>query len=267
MTGFAKVRHTVRGHEIVTREGGAGPALLYLQGANGATGPLPGDEISPFLGDLAGSFRVLLPEHPGYGESERPAWLDSIQDLAYFYLDYLEARDLTGVHVVGSSLGGWIAMETAIRNTSRIATLTLCGAAGIHVKGVPKGDIFLWSKEEIAANCLRNPDARAMLLGFEPTPEEEFLLLKNWQMSALLAWQPRFHNPDLRKWLHRIDVPTHVVWGEHDQVFPRPYADALVDLIGGARLSIIPDCGHFMDIDRAEALARTVGDFIQGEAA
>ena len=267
MTGFRTDRCTIRGHETVTREGGTGPTLLHLHGVGGASGPLPGDEVSPFLASLARSFQVVLPEHPGYGQSERPVWLDSIQDLAYFYLDYLEARDLTDVHVVGSSLGGWIAMELAIRNTSRIATLTLCGAAGIHVKGVPKGDIFLWSKEEIAENCLRNPDARATLLGCEPTPEEEFLLLKNWQTSALLAWQPRFHNPDLYKWLHRIDVPTHVVWAEHDQVFPLPYADALVELIGGARLSVIPDCGHFMEVDRPEEIAGAVRDFIKGEAA
>lgn len=267
MSEFALERHDVNGHQIVTREGGSGPTLLYLHGAGGAWGPLPGHEEPPFLTELARSFRVLVPEHPGFGESERPDWLDSVHDLAYFYLDYLKARDLGQVHLVGTSIGGWIALEIAVRDTSRLASLTLCGSAGIHVRGVPKGDIFVWSKEEMARRCLKNPKMVEFLLAYQPTPEQEFTILKNWQMSALLAWEPRLYDPDLHKWLHRIDVPTHVVWADEDEVFPKAYADAFVKLIGGARLTVIDQCGHFMHVDRPEAFCRAVGQFILEEAA
>ena len=64
----------------------------------------------------------------------------------------MEALDLDGVHLVGNSLGGWIAAEIAVRNTQRLRTLTLVGAAGIHVNGVPKGDMFLWTPEERVRN-------------------------------------------------------------------------------------------------------------------
>ena len=80
---------------------------------------------------------MIVPEHPGFDDSDTPDWLDTIHDLAYFYLDFLAQLDLDRVHLAGVSLGGWIAAEMAVRDTSRLASLTLVGAAGIHVPGVP----------------------------------------------------------------------------------------------------------------------------------
>ena len=113
--------------------GGAGRPLLFLHGAGGAGIWLP------CMARLAQKFDVIAPEHPGFGASDTPDWLDTIADLANFYLDFLDQLDLRGVHLVGSSLGGWIAAELAVRNTSRLASLTLVGAAGIHVNGVAAG--------------------------------------------------------------------------------------------------------------------------------
>ena len=60
-----------------------------------------------------------MPEHPGFGGSDMPDWLDNIGDLAYFYLDFIDALKLTGVNLAGVSLGGWIAAEIAVRDDSR----------------------------------------------------------------------------------------------------------------------------------------------------
>src|SRR5215475_13517236 len=109
----------VRGCNIRLMRGGSGPPLLFLHGAGGAGAWLP------VMQALAEKFDVIVPEHPGFGESDTPDWLDTIHDLAYFYLDFLEALDLRGVHLVGSSLGGWIAADPAVRNASRLASLTL----------------------------------------------------------------------------------------------------------------------------------------------
>ncbi|NIT64028.1 MAG: alpha/beta hydrolase, partial [Gammaproteobacteria bacterium] len=61
------------------------------------------------------------------------------------------------VHLVGSSLGGWIALEMAVRNTSRLASLTLAAPAGIHVEGLQPGDLFLWSPEETLRRLFHDP--------------------------------------------------------------------------------------------------------------
>ena len=120
----------VDGCRISLRRGGSGEPLLYLHGANGVPAVLP------FMEKLAERFDVLVPEHPGFGASGEPEWLENIHDLAYFYLDVLESLDLRGVHLVGSSLGGWLALEMAVRDASRLKSLLLVGPAGISVPGV-----------------------------------------------------------------------------------------------------------------------------------
>src|SRR5262245_27135174 len=114
--------------------GGAGPPLLFLHGGGGVGIWLP------CMAQLAKKFDAIVPEHPGFGASDTPPWLDTISDLANFYLDFLDQLDLSGVHLVGSSLGGWIAAEAAVRNATRLASLTLIGAAGSAIKNGPQVD-------------------------------------------------------------------------------------------------------------------------------
>ncbi len=94
---------TIAGCKIRLMRGGTGAPLLFLHGAGGAPAWLP------FMEALAGRYDVIVPEHPGFGESETPDWLDNVGDLAYFYLDLIDRFRLNGVHLVGGSLGGWIA--------------------------------------------------------------------------------------------------------------------------------------------------------------
>src|SRR5947207_12381553 len=132
----------IRDCRIRLMRGGSGAPLVFLHGGGGIGIWLPS------MVRLAKKFDVIAPEHPGFGESDTPAWLDSVGDLANFYLDFLDRLDLRGVHLVGSSLGGWIAAELAVRNATRLASLTLIGAAGIHVDGVAPLAPFLTSEEQ-----------------------------------------------------------------------------------------------------------------------
>src|SRR5882672_2134547 len=136
MGDHATLSIAVRGCNIALMRGGSGRPLLILHGAGGAGSWLP------YMEDLAAGHDVILPEHPGYGASDTPDWLDTIADLANFYLDFLDQLDLAAVDLVGCDLGGWIAAELAVRNTRRLASLTLVGAAGIYVKGVAQSDPF-----------------------------------------------------------------------------------------------------------------------------
>src|SRR5215510_5000728 len=132
----------IRDCRIRLMRGGAGPPLLFLHGGGGAGIWLP------CMAKLAKKFDVIVPEHPGFGASDTPAWLDTVADLANYYLAFLDELDLRGVHLVGSSLGGWIAADLAVRNAARLASLTLIAAAGIHVKDVAQVDSFLSGEEQ-----------------------------------------------------------------------------------------------------------------------
>jgi pimeloyl-ACP methyl ester carboxylesterase len=134
------------------RRGGSGAPLLFLHGASGAPA------ILPFMEKLAQRFEVLVPEHPGYGLTDEPEWLDNIHDLGYFYLDFLKRLDLENVTLVGSSLGGWIGLEMAVRDTSRLRALVLVSPAGLRAPGVQPADTFLMSRSEIRAGKARRAD-------------------------------------------------------------------------------------------------------------
>jgi pimeloyl-ACP methyl ester carboxylesterase len=251
----------VRGCNIALRRAGVGCPLLILHGAS------DGGEWLPFMADLATHHDVIAPEHPGFGASDTPAWLDTIPDLASFYLDLLDQLDLANVHLVGADLGGWIAAELAVRNTRRLASLTLVGAAGIHVPGIVQVDPFLRTDEQRIRDLFHASALADDMVKRAARPEFEDIGLKNQTTTARLTWQPRGYDPHLAKWLHRIDVPTLLVWGTHDRLFPRDYATAWQKLIPGAKLAIIPDCGHLPHIEQRQAFVAALDEFLDHKRA
>jgi pimeloyl-ACP methyl ester carboxylesterase len=258
MTQLRQSLERVNGCRVSVQRGGAGPPLLFLHGARGAGRWLP------FMEALSQNFDLIVPEHPGFGRSETPAWLDNIGDLAYFYLDFIQALGPDRVHLAGASLGGWIACELAVRNQTPLRTLTLVAPAGIHVRGVPAGDIFLWSPQELARNLYCDQSFAEAMLREQPTEEELETLLKNRITTAKLAWQPRLYNPDLSKWLHRITLPTLIVWGDSDKLIPPQHGPAFRDLIPKSRLEVLNNCGHLPQVEKAEEFVSAITRFIQG---
>jgi pimeloyl-ACP methyl ester carboxylesterase len=248
----------VDGCKINLRRGGSGEPLLYLHGANGAPA------VMPFMERLAERFNVLVPEHPGFGASDEPGWLENIHDLAYFYLDLLESLDLRGVRLVGSSLGGWLALEMAVRDTSRVKSLVLIGPAGISVPGEKPGDIFLWSPEELVRNLFFDTALAEKVLALPVTPELLDVSLKNRHAVARLGWQPRMHDPFLHKWLHRVNVPVKIVWGGEDRILPVAYAQEFKRLMPGAEVEIVPRCGHLPQAEKPDLFCDIVFRFANG---
>jgi pimeloyl-ACP methyl ester carboxylesterase len=250
-------RVTVDGTEIRILRGGSGPPLVFLHGAGGHTGWMG------FLEELSQRFEVFAPEHPGFGQSDDPPWLDGVGDLAYFYLDLLAALGLERVHLVGTSLGGWIAAELAVRNTSRLASLTLVGAVGITAGGEPIPDIFRMPVEENLRRYYADQQRAARRLGDLGKADME-VVAKNRATVTRLAYRPRFHNPDLAKWLHRIDVPTLLLWGAEDGLVPPRFGEAYAALIPGSRLVVLPGAGHAPFDEQKDAFLAAFCDFIGG---
>ena len=244
-------RHTdgmieARGCRIRMMRGGSGPPLLVLHGAGGAGVWLP------FMDRLAERFELIVPEHPGFGASDTPDWLDTIHDLAYFYLDFLADQGLIGVHLVGLSLGGWIAAEIAVRCTARLATLTLVDAAGIYLPGVPQSDPFLRSEEQRIRDNFVDQAVAEAVIARALAPEMEDVNLKNRTTTARLAWQPRAHDPHLPKWLHRIDVPVKLIWGREDRILPVGFVDEYRRLLPNAKIRILDNCGHLPHAEKVD---------------
>ena len=175
----------------------------------------------------------------------------------------IEALGLSDLHVVGQSLGGWIALEMAVRSTHRLRSLTLISAAGIHVKGVPKADIFMIDPEEHARLAYADPKKGAEAAERAGADKYQDLAILNRIASARFGWQPRFFNPRLERWLHRVKVPTQIIWGDGDRIIPPAYAEAFHRLIPGSTLTMIPNAGHLPHVERTPAVTQAMQSFLR----
>jgi pimeloyl-ACP methyl ester carboxylesterase len=254
---------TVHGVELEVVERGQGRPILWLHGEEGL------EPATRFLEALAGDGRVLAPSHPGYGHSPESGAVDTVDDLAYLYLDLLAARDLRDAVVIGASLGGWIAAEMAVKSTERIGRLVLVAPVGIKVgdretRDIP--DIFALHPDEVTRLLYQDP-ARVAVDHRTLSDDQLTVLARNREATTLYAWEPYFHNPKLRQRLHRIAVPTLVAWGADDRfVAADRYGAAYRAAIPGARLEIIDDAGHFPHLEQPLALAGLIHRFL-GERA
>jgi pimeloyl-ACP methyl ester carboxylesterase len=250
---------TVHGVRLEIVERGQGQPILWLHGEEGL------DPGAPFLDMLAAHGSVLAPSHPGFGHSPDVASIDTVDDLAYLYLDVLAARNLRNVTVVGSSLGGWIAAEMAVKCHDRFAGLVLVAPLGIKVgdretRDIP--DIFALPPDEVVRLQYRDP-ARAAVDHKALSDDQLTVIARNREATALYAWEPYFHNPKLRQWLHRITVPTVLLWGADDRfVTAAYYGAAFRAAIPGARFETIAGAGHFPHIEEPAALVERVSAFI-----
>jgi pimeloyl-ACP methyl ester carboxylesterase len=243
---------------ISYQRAGCGEPLLFLHGsASIAAWPR-------FLTDLAQHYDVIVPDHPGFGESPSPQWLDNIHDVAYAYLGFISQLGLTNVNVVGHALGGWIACEIAIRCDRDFRSLALIAPAGIRVLGIRKLDTFLMSPEAVAAHSyVDSSDYAARAVPDNADEHAVEVYLRDQLTYARLAWQPRLFDPHLDKWLNRISVPTLLTWGEDDQVIPPAYADAFASMIPRARRETIAGAGHYPQIEQPAAFVQCLMAFYQ----
>lgn len=250
----------VRGVTVRVHRAGSGPTVLFLHGAGGVP------QWLPFFDALAERCEVWVPEHPGFGGSDDPPWIRSMGDLALFYLDLVEEIGLDGIHLIGNSLGGWLAAEILIRDRARFKSLVQLAPAGIRPKGVPPGDNFIWGPEEAVRNLYHDQSLADRILALTPSDEQLDVMLKQRFTAAKFGWQPRWLNPDLEKWLHRIKLPALVIWGEQDKIMPPAYAPLWRERLPDARLVMIDKCGHLPHVEHAVLVARHVCEFLDGVA-
>jgi pimeloyl-ACP methyl ester carboxylesterase len=260
MADYNFIDVTVRDSTIKVKRAGSGPPMLMLHGMGGAERFLPGMQA------LAKQFDVIVPMAPGFGGQEMPPWLETIGDLANFYLDFMDKLDLKSVRLVGLSLGGWVAADLAIKNASRLTHLALMSSPGIEVPGARPLDIFTLG-EEAAVRAVYCDEKRAdEAWARAQLPENEDVRLMNQRIVARLAWQPRFHDPQMQRWLHRIRIPTLVLWGEDDRLFPPAYGRAWQTHIKHAQFKLFAHCGHLPIQEHAEAFAAAVTQFCAKES-
>ena len=248
---------SIAGVRLRLRRAGKGPPLLILHHDTGTPDRLPIHDL------LARHFELLLPEHPGFGQSERPAWMRSVRDLAVLHRNLLAALDLPRAALLGLGFGGWVAAEMASMAPADPAQVVLVGPMGIQP---PDGHILdqaLLSHEDYAAAGFHDRAAFAAVYGEAPSSDQ----LVAWdlcrEMCFRIAWKPYMRSLTLAHLLSGVRAPTLIAWGAKDHVVPASTAALWQQAMPGARVEMIAGCGHCIDMERPDELARLVTTFAQ----
>jgi pimeloyl-ACP methyl ester carboxylesterase len=262
MTAIARTTGAeIAGIALEITEAGHGRPLLFLHGGH------PSGRLDPqarLVEALADNFRFIAPTHPGFGITAAPTQLTTVDDLAYLYLDLLDALDLRDVVLVGASLGGWIAAEMAVKTTERISQLVLIDSVGIKVgdrEARDIADIYAITDRQLAEIAYADP--QKMARDTKSLPEQELTLMaRSRESTGRYAWSPYMHNPKLKARLHRIGIPALVLWGEADRIVAPEYGRSFAAALPNARFAVIESAGHFPHLEQPNAVAHHILDLL-----
>lgn len=263
MTPPREVTIQVAGVDVHAWTGGQGDPLLVLHGAGGNRG------FTRWLRQVAERYTVWAPTHPGFGASGDADWMEGVDDLARFYLWFIDAVGLGRPHLLGQSLGGWTAAELATMAPGAIERLVLVSAGGLKPETGEILDVFYTPAAQLRAMTVHDSTTIPEwdeLYGRPPTPADLEIATRNQEMTARLAWKPYMHDPRLPHFLPRVTNPSLIVWGREDRIVPVVCGEQYRRLLPNARLTVLDQCGHLPAIERPDAFARLVLDFLGGQS-
>lgn len=245
--------------QLTVTESGTGRPALILHGGGGPF------TVAPIAEHLAERMHVITPTHPGWNGTERPDRISNIDDLALVHLEYLDDNDLNDVLVVGSSLGGWIASEMALRDGDGLVTgLVLLDAVGVEVEGEPVRDFFALDAREVAEYTFHDSD-RFYADPATLTPEQAVAQQANMATMRVYAGDPYMHDPKLLSSLGHVRIPTLAIWGESDRIVTPAYGAAYAAAFANAQFEVVPEAGHLPHLERPDATFALIDGYVNGQ--
>jgi pimeloyl-ACP methyl ester carboxylesterase len=251
----------VAGLTIHMHESGAGRPLWVMHHSTG--NPLGWIELYELL---AQRFAVTVPDLPGFGRSERPDWAREPRDVSVLMLHLLDRLEVEAPLVVGFGLGGFIAAEMAAMAPRRLSGLVLVGAAGVRPPdGVIMDQMLISHDAYVKAGHV---DEASFAKAYGAEDEIASDVQDVWEfsriMTARVSWKPYMHSQRLPHLLCEITTPTIVVWGDDDRVIPRSAGELYAERIPSARLEIVANAGHHVDVEQPAALVDLIAGLADG---
>ena len=268
---------TVEGHRVRYWEEGAGPAIVLVHGlANSVITWRKNVEA------LAQDFRVIALDLPGHGLSDMPKVRFDLPTGAAFVASFLDELGIDRAHLVGNSMGGAVALELALARPERVASLTLADSAGL---GREISLVLRLGSLPLLGEYARRPTLKGVRnlvrwLVYDPALVDEdelplrlFYLKREGSAQALLGFLRTGvglfgQRPATRRdaVLPSVSVPTLIVWGAQDPLFPIRQAEQAVSAVPGAKLHVFDACGHWPQYEHPEAFNRLLGEFVSSVA-
>ncbi|MGN9779645.1 alpha/beta fold hydrolase [Micromonospora sp. H33] len=276
MTAPRRPRHvTVAGRRVCHRVDGDGPPVLLLHGIGRTM-----RDFDDLHERLAQRFRVHSVDLPGYGGSLPMAAPYTLPELGGFVGRYLDAVGVDQpAHLVGNSLGGAVAMQFAVTEPARVASLGLITPAGFGKEVTillrllalrPFGRLLLrpsrWSAGRAERALFHDPafataERIAYALEIARQPHAARVMLETaHNLGTLRGISPQWREELLAR-VEKLDLPTLIVWGDRDLILPAAHLEAARARLPRARTHLFTDCGHMPQIERGEEFHRMLLDF------
>jgi pimeloyl-ACP methyl ester carboxylesterase len=230
--------------------GGSGQPVLYLHHLAGMQG------WEPVLANLATSFDVIAPYHPGWGPSAGLEEVDSGLDLVLHYADFLDHLGLERVDVLGHSIGAWMAAEFAAIYPDRVRRLVLVNPVGIWNEQIGGEDPFAQPPMAATAVLLATPAHRENLIlrdGQVDLLENYVQEMKDLKAAAKFLWP--IPDTGIAARLHRIRAETLVVTSSEDRFIPPAYGPIWTKEIPNAAWKTIFEAGHLVNLEQPVRMA------------
>jgi len=244
---FKREVHTVNGVKTVVFAAGRGEPLVFFHGAgiwHGVKFALPWTE----------KFRVIVPLHPGFDEADDDPAMTQLHDYVMHYVELFETLGLDKVRLVGFSLGGLLAANFAVQQAQRVDRLVLVGPAGLRGKERPKGDLFSIPPEQIPPLLVSNFEVIKPYL--PENPKDLDFMGSRYREGGTLArlWWEHPYDTKLPRYLHRLTMPTLLVWGEEDRLIPVQQAEIWRRFLPKADIRTFTGAGHLVLDEKREAV-------------
>jgi pimeloyl-ACP methyl ester carboxylesterase len=203
---------------------------------------------------------VIAPYHPGFGESGDDPTLSSLHDYVMHYLELFDILKLDRFNLVGLSMGGEIAARFASEHGHRIKKLVLIGPSGIIDPQHPMVDLMAVPGDQVLGFLVSNMDV--LLKRLPENPGLDFMgdRYREATTFARIYWEHP-GDPKFMRFLHRIKVPTMIVWGEEDKLIPVEHTEMWKKFIPAAEIKIYKGAGHLVHLEKPEAV-EAVGNFL-----
>lgn len=243
-------RLSLDGRTLAYEDVGTGTPLLLLHGF-----PLSSQSFWPQLDAPPAGFRLIVPDHRGFGGSSLGTGPSTMEALAADALGLLDALGVGAAVVGGVSMGGYVSLALARLDPGRVRGLLL-----IDTHPFADDEPARARREAVASDVVKNGVGGlvATMLPKLLAPEcdevvrarVEALMLRQDARAVAAASRGMATRSDSKDLLARFAGPTLVVVGEHDVITPPEKAKAMADLVPGARLEIVPGAGHLPNLER-----------------
>jgi pimeloyl-ACP methyl ester carboxylesterase len=246
----------INGIDTVVLEAGSGPPLVFLHGAGTVTG-------FGFAKPWSRTFRVIVPYHPGFGQSADDPAVDDIHDYVLHYLELFDALELRRFRLVGQSMGGFIATKFAVEHRERIDKLVLVCPIGLPVPpGQPTVNFLAVPPEELPALLAHDPQTVIKHLP-AGAPPPEFIAERVKEATTagrVLRDGKRTFDAKLPRYVHRLTMPTLLVWGKQDRLTPTAQHETWVKSLPNAKVRLFDQAGHLV-LDESPAAVDAIAAF------